>query len=63
MDAALQLMYKDNRVHLLKTAIDWKGQGGGGGVEPVEPTTASTQPESGLFLFMNGEPQLPTKAL
>lgn len=42
-------------MHLLKIAFDWEGQGKGGGVERVGPTTASTEPwteqrEIGLLL-------------
>jgi len=43
MDAALQLMYKDNRVQLLKAAIDWQGGKGDSGLEQVEPAEASGQ--------------------
>ncbi|KAF5838144.1 hypothetical protein DUNSADRAFT_3339 [Dunaliella salina] len=44
MDAALQLMYKDNRVHLLKTAIDWQ-RTSSTGMEQVEPTASASAAE------------------
>uniref|UniRef100_A0A7S3VMY3 Uncharacterized protein n=1 Tax=Dunaliella tertiolecta TaxID=3047 RepID=A0A7S3VMY3_DUNTE len=44
MDAALQLMYKDNRVQLLKTAIDWK-RTSSSGMEQVEPAASASAAE------------------
>jgi len=49
MDAALQLISKDTRVQLLKTAISWKEGGAEAkGLEQVEATEAAKVASTGV---------------